>query len=83
MSPIELWWNELERKEKADNRRILHKLQEVWQQIDSNSPEKLISRKPSIRKAIIRDKGEQIDENNYKLNDVSKKLCSDVLPVCY
>lgn len=68
LSPIELLWDELDRKAKQrlpQNENMLWKyLQDAWQQITPDCLMNLIERMPRICNAVICAKGGHIDEKN-------------------
>ncbi|CAK9796236.1 Transposable element Tc1 transposase [Anthophora quadrimaculata] len=67
LSPIELLWDELDRKAKAQSptskEDLWQKLLQCWSEITPETLEKLLKRMPRICKAVIKARGGYIREN--------------------
>ncbi|CAK9827896.1 Transposable element Tc1 transposase [Anthophora retusa] len=67
LSPIELLWDELDRKAKAQSptskEDLWQKLRQCWSEITPEILEKLLERMPRICKAVIKARGGYIKEN--------------------
>lgn len=68
LSPIELLWDEMDRKVRemlpTSASDLWIKLQEVWNSFSEETLMKLIERMPRICNAVIRAKGGHIDEKD-------------------
>lgn len=66
MNPIELLWDELDRKLREDpptsKSDLLKKLQIYWRDISPEAIKKLIDRMPKVMRAVKKARGGHIDE---------------------
>lgn len=67
LNPIELLWDELDRKVKAKTQtnidELFQNLQEAWREIEETTLVKLIERMPRLCKAVLKAKGGHFDES--------------------
>lgn len=68
-NPIELLWDELDRKVRADppssRTDLIKKLQNYWREITPKCIKKLLDRMPKICREVINQRGGYIDENKF------------------
>lgn len=67
LSPIELVWDELDRKVKnrqpTNAKQLLQFIQDEWKKITPQYLEKLLNRMPKICAAVIKSRGGYFDES--------------------
>lgn len=80
LNPIELLWDELDRKVKAETKtnvqELFDNLQEAWGEIEKTTLVKLVERMPRICQAVLRAKRGHFDEArvSIKLDVIYKML---------
>jgi transposase len=67
LNPIELWWDEVQRRLDKEGKPtseddLFNKIKHVWDNIPSDTLNKLIDRMPRVCKAVIAAKGGSFDE---------------------